>query len=51
MGQNAQKLQAEIANILTGKTKKGSVPPLWDGNASGRIAEVLTAARPGLRGA
>ena len=27
--------------ILSGKAKKGRVPPLWDGKASGRIAAIL----------
>ena len=27
--------------ILGGHGKKGSVPPLWDGNAAERISEIL----------
>jgi UDP-N-acetylglucosamine 2-epimerase (non-hydrolysing) len=27
--------------ILAGKSKKGAVPPLWDGRSSGRIADVF----------
>jgi UDP-N-acetylglucosamine 2-epimerase (non-hydrolysing) len=42
VGQDAQKLRFELANILNGKAKKGTVPPLWDGHAGERIADVLT---------
>jgi UDP-N-acetylglucosamine 2-epimerase (non-hydrolysing) len=27
--------------VLAGKAKKGVVPPLWDGHAGERIADVL----------
>jgi len=43
VGQDSQKLRSELANILDGKAKKGTVPPLWDGHAGERIADVLTA--------
>jgi UDP-N-acetylglucosamine 2-epimerase (non-hydrolysing) len=42
VGQDARKLRVELAKILKDKTKKGSVPPLWDGHAGERIADVLT---------
>lgn len=42
VGQDVQKLRFELANILSGKAKKGRVPPLWDGHAGERIADVLT---------
>jgi hypothetical protein len=32
------RLSSEVERILAGGQKKGSVPPLWDGNASERIA-------------
>ncbi len=41
VGQDAGKLRAELAKILAGKAKPGSIPPLWDGHAGERIAEVL----------
>ncbi len=41
IGQNGDALLAELSNIIAGKSKKGSVPPLWDGHAGERIAEVL----------
>jgi hypothetical protein len=28
--------------VLAGEAKKGNVPPLWDGSAGKRIADVLT---------
>jgi UDP-N-acetylglucosamine 2-epimerase (non-hydrolysing) len=42
VGQDAQNLRTELANILAGKAKNGTVPPLWDGHAGERIADVLT---------
>ncbi len=42
VGQNGDTLRAELAKILQGKQKAGSVPPLWDGHAGRRIAEILS---------
>jgi len=42
VGHDAEKLRAELANILDGKAKRGTVPPLWDGHAGERIADILT---------
>jgi UDP-N-acetylglucosamine 2-epimerase (non-hydrolysing) len=44
VGQDAQKLRSELSRILDGKAKKGTVPPLWDGHAGERIADVVTGA-------
>jgi UDP-N-acetylglucosamine 2-epimerase (non-hydrolysing) len=41
VGRDTARLQAEIANILAGRGKRGTMPPLWDGHAGERIAEVL----------
>ena len=41
VGRDTAKMQTEIANILAGKGKRGTIPPLWDGYAGKRIAEVL----------
>ena len=41
VGQDRMKLHAELAKILEGKGKPGSIPPLWDGHASERIAEII----------
>ncbi|MEM6298261.1 MAG: UDP-N-acetylglucosamine 2-epimerase (non-hydrolyzing) [Bacteroidota bacterium] len=31
----------QVNKVLAGQVKKGSIPPLWDGRASERIAEIL----------
>ena len=41
IGQDGSTLRAELAKILDGKQKQGTVPPLWDGHAGQRIAEVI----------
>ncbi|HEY4901925.1 MAG TPA: UDP-N-acetylglucosamine 2-epimerase (non-hydrolyzing) [Candidatus Sulfotelmatobacter sp.] len=41
VGEDTNRLAAEVSKILGGNAKKGIVPPLWDGHASDRIAEVL----------
>ena len=42
VGQNMARLKEEVHKILGGKAKKGKVPPLWDGKAGERIAEVIS---------
>jgi len=41
VGQDSRKLAIELSAILEGRAKRGSIPPLWDGKAGERIAEVL----------
>jgi UDP-N-acetylglucosamine 2-epimerase (non-hydrolysing) len=41
VGEDKARLDSELQNILAGKAKKGSVPPLWDGHAGDRIAQIL----------
>ena len=41
VGQDRQKLISELTKILNGEAKRGTVPPLWDGRAGDRIAEIL----------
>jgi UDP-N-acetylglucosamine 2-epimerase (non-hydrolysing) len=41
VGQERDKLSLELSKILAGKAKKGTIPPLWDGHAGERIADVL----------
>jgi len=41
VGEDKDKLTLELQNVLTGKATKGAVPPLWDGHAGDRIAEIL----------
>ena len=43
IGQDLGRLSSELEIILDGKAKKGSIPPLWDGNSGKRIAEILHA--------
>lgn len=41
VGRNITLVGAEVRKILRGETKKGSIPPLWDGHAAERIASIL----------
>ncbi len=41
VGQNMAQMRAEVARILAGDAKTGGIPPLWDGCAGERIAQVL----------
>jgi UDP-N-acetylglucosamine 2-epimerase (non-hydrolysing) len=41
VGQDSRKLADELSAILAGHAKRGSIPPLWDGHAADRIADVL----------
>ena len=40
-GTSPDAILAAAGEILSGKAKKGRVPPLWDGKAAERIAEIL----------
>jgi UDP-N-acetylglucosamine 2-epimerase (non-hydrolysing) len=41
IGKDRNRLRDELAKIVAGNAKKGSIPPLWDGQAGERIADVL----------
>lgn len=41
VGRDPDKLRSELARVLAGQAKKGTIPPLWDGRAGERIAAVL----------
>jgi UDP-N-acetylglucosamine 2-epimerase (non-hydrolysing) len=41
VGHDSRKLAMELTAILEGRAKQGSIPPLWDGQAGERIADVL----------
>jgi len=41
VGQDGARLRSELGKVLQGKHKQGEVPPLWDGHAGQRIAEIL----------
>jgi UDP-N-acetylglucosamine 2-epimerase (non-hydrolysing) len=43
VGRAMERLRVETKRILTGDGKPGQVPPLWDGQAAKRIAEVIVA--------
>jgi UDP-N-acetylglucosamine 2-epimerase (non-hydrolysing) len=47
VGQERDKLSFELAKIIAGKAKKGTIPPLWDGHAGERIADVLQTVKLG----
>lgn len=40
-GTNLSYVNEKVAEVLSGNEKSGSLPPLWDGRAAQRIAEVL----------
>jgi UDP-N-acetylglucosamine 2-epimerase (non-hydrolysing) len=42
VGQDRKKLGSELNTILEGNAKRGAIPPLWDGHAGDRIAEILS---------
>ena len=45
IGSELAELRLHVSNILGGRGKRGSVPPLWDGLAAERIADCLVGAR------
>jgi UDP-N-acetylglucosamine 2-epimerase (non-hydrolysing) len=49
LGDDTTKLHSELSKILAGNAKRGTIPSLWDGRASERIADVIVrwAARSG----
>lgn len=38
---NPATVKAQMEKILNGETKQGTIPPLWDGHAAERIADIL----------
>ena len=42
IGQDTARLVREVRRVLDGNGKRGAVPPLWDGRAAERIAELIT---------
>jgi UDP-N-acetylglucosamine 2-epimerase (non-hydrolysing) len=40
---NPQTVRQKLDEILDGRAKRGHIPPLWDGQAAGRIAEIIQA--------
>lgn len=41
LGHDLERLRFEVSAILQGRRKPGSIPPLWDGKAAERIADVI----------
>lgn len=41
IGQDMARLETEVHNILKGQSKPSQVPPLWDGKAGERIADIM----------
>ena len=41
VGCNADEIRRAVTDILAGRAKRGSIPELWDGHASERIAQIL----------
>jgi UDP-N-acetylglucosamine 2-epimerase (non-hydrolysing) len=41
IGEDTARLKNETARVLNGQGKKGGIPPLWDGHAAERIADVV----------
>jgi UDP-N-acetylglucosamine 2-epimerase (non-hydrolysing) len=39
IGRDTERMKTETRAILSGRAKKGTVPPLWDGHAAERIAD------------
>jgi UDP-N-acetylglucosamine 2-epimerase (non-hydrolysing) len=42
VGQDMQRLREELARVLNGGGKCGKIPPLWDGRAGQRIADMIS---------
>jgi len=45
VGRDIARLQTELTAALSGKAKRRKIPPLWDGHAAERIAEVMVQSR------
>jgi UDP-N-acetylglucosamine 2-epimerase (non-hydrolysing) len=41
VGDDWARLKAEVLQVIAGRGKVGSIPPLWDGHAGERIAEIV----------
>ncbi len=41
VGMDTEKIIHSARKILSGKWKKGTIPPLWDGRAAERIVRIL----------
>ena len=41
VGSDSDAIRQNVEKILAGRAKTGTIPDLWDGRASERVAEVL----------
>ncbi len=41
VGRDTDRIRSEVESVLAGRVKPGTIPPLWDGHASNRIAAVI----------
>lgn len=48
VGRNMKRLREQVERILNNSNKHAQVPPLWDGHAAERIADVVVNRRPAL---
>jgi UDP-N-acetylglucosamine 2-epimerase (non-hydrolysing) len=46
VGRDMERLKQEVNRVLDGRAKKGRVPPLWDGKAGERIADIILNDQP-----
>ena len=46
VGTDPAKIIAAAKSILSGNSKAGRIPPLWDGQAAGRIVDILLRTLP-----
>lgn len=42
VGRDMSRLKDEVRRIVRGNAKRGSVPPLWDGNSGERVAQIVS---------
>ena len=45
VGRSIPHIRKEVEKVLSGKGKRGGIPPLWDGHAAQRIAAILAGTR------
>ena len=45
VGRDMDRLKHNVKRILDGAAKPGAIPPLWDGQAGYRIAQIMTDTR------
>ncbi len=45
VGRDPRRIQTEVQQIIRGTRRKSQIPPLWDGRAANRIAEIVSKLR------